>query len=242
MDDPDLRGLIDEAWRQHRSALREPWLVKPSAPVLFFGDLDAFRTSRLRVLTVALNPSDHEFPASEPFLRFPGAEASERADSYVAALSGYFGREPYWSWFAFYEEALRGMGVSYCGAPDGTALHTDVGSPLPTEPTWSKLGQETTSVLQAGGQPLWHRLTDYLEPDIVLWSTAHHWLDLIEFDGLGEWRTLIEFTRKQDGTPRQTPVRALSRIYGLSGGKRSLFVFAPAQIKPLGELSHVQKR
>ena len=134
------------------------------------------------------------------------------------------------------------MGTSYFGASDGTALHTDIGSPLPTDPTWSRLGPDVTAALQADGQPLWHRLTNYLEPGIVLWSTARHWLDLIEFDGLGQWRTLIEFTRKQDGTLRKRSFTAMSRSYGLSGGRRSLFVFAPAQVKPLGDLSHPQKR
>ena len=48
-----------------------PSRVSPSIPISFFGDLHAYFSSRVRVLTVGLNPSLHEFPADSPFRRFP---------------------------------------------------------------------------------------------------------------------------------------------------------------------------
>ena len=194
------------------------------------------------MVTVALNPSSLEFPPGDPCCRFPGISTPGDVDSYIGALSGYFHREPYSSWLGFYDEALQGIGVSYYGALSGTALHTDIGSPLATDPTWSRLDRDMTSSLEADGRPLWHELAGYLQPDVVLWSTARRHLDLIEFRGLADWEPLIAFTHKKDGTPRKAPFKAMSRTYKLSGGKRSLFLFAPAQVKPIGALSHPQKR
>ena len=134
MSEASLTALVDEAWRQHTVASGESWLVEPSAPILFFGDLTAFQTSEIRVVTVALNPSRLEFPPGDPFLRFPGISTRGEVDSYIGALGGYFHREPYRSWFGFYDEALQGVGVSYYGAPSGTALHTDVEA-HPSPPT-----------------------------------------------------------------------------------------------------------
>ncbi len=60
------------------------------APVLYFGDLAAYRTSPLRVLTVGLNPSDREFPEQAPCNRSPGAAAGL---SYLSSLDAYFHHE-----------------------------------------------------------------------------------------------------------------------------------------------------
>ena len=55
--------LVAAAWRAYDAAAALPSRVTPAAPILFFGNLDAYRASLLRVLTVGLNPSHKEFPA-----------------------------------------------------------------------------------------------------------------------------------------------------------------------------------
>ena len=147
------------------------------------------------------------------------------------------------SWFNFYNEALRGMGTSYFDdAPQNVALHTDVGSPLATDPTWSKLPADISAALLDQGQLLWHDLVRYLRPHIVLWSTARRLLGLVDLPATSEWRDLVSFPRRKDGTLRRKPFVAQARSYLLPSGERPLFVFAPAQVKPLGDLSHPQKR
>ena len=37
------------------------FVVKPSIPIVWFGDMDKYLTSTPRILTVGLNPSDQEF-------------------------------------------------------------------------------------------------------------------------------------------------------------------------------------
>ena len=71
VESSSLAGLAEEAWRSFERAAPLRSRVSPAIPILFFGDHHAYRGSPLRVLTVGLNPSLEEFPAGEPFLRFP---------------------------------------------------------------------------------------------------------------------------------------------------------------------------
>lgn len=50
--------------------------VDPSIPILYFGDLTAYENSPKRIVTVALNPSNVEFPS--PSTRFPMAARWDR--------------------------------------------------------------------------------------------------------------------------------------------------------------------
>ena len=95
----EISNLILESWRIYRQFADQPFLVKPSIPILFFGDSDQYFSSELKVTTLGLNPSRVEFPEEDRFLRFSrarrvyprilqGAFYSE----YLQALNGYFRR------------------------------------------------------------------------------------------------------------------------------------------------------
>ncbi|MCY4651917.1 MAG: hypothetical protein OXC95_01990, partial [Dehalococcoidia bacterium] len=58
-----LGAVVDGAWRAFGNAAALDSRVSPAVPILFFGDLDAYYFSTIRVLTVGLNPSLHEFPS-----------------------------------------------------------------------------------------------------------------------------------------------------------------------------------
>jgi hypothetical protein len=98
-----LRELGHDAWEQHDRAERDslPHLVRPSIPILFFGDSVRFASSPRRVITVGLNPSREEFPRRAPLLRFPAAEgrSARDPDRYLASLDSYFRTGPYTGWF-----------------------------------------------------------------------------------------------------------------------------------------------
>ena len=215
------------------------------APILFFGDLDAYRESPLRALTVGLNPSLREFPAGEPFRRFPLAsdDAGRKPSRYLAAMSAYFRSDhhPYRFWFNAFEPLLQGMGASYYPDSASTALHTDICSPVATDPTWSKLGASDQKPLEADGGPLWHGLLAELRPHIVALSVAKKHLERIEFAPMDEWKTVHVFTRTASGALRSQPYEVRARRYEV-GGEPSLFVFGRAATKPFGLLSDVHKR
>lgn len=240
MKDSKLLTLVKEARQLYEANSGSSWLVAPAAPVLFFGDLSGYRVSQPRIATVALNPSLHEFPKGRPFRRFRGADSPDDA-SYLAALQGYFRTDPYDSWFGFYEQALLGMGASYYGRSETVAVHTDICSVLPTNPTWSQLGDSIQQRLAETGIPLWHRLIDCIEPDILLWSTARKWLRRIEFQPLTGWERIASFHSTKGGKPRQQPIALETRWFELSDGAPMLVAYAQPAQKPLSRLSHAQK-
>ena len=236
--------LVEQAWRAFDRAARLPVRVTPAAPILFFGDLDAYWTSPLRILTVGLNPSLSEYPDDEPFRRFPlldGGIRDRKPDRYLAAMSSYFSADPLCRWFRAFEPLLKGAGSSYYqGKAASTALHTDICSPVATNPTWSKLEPDDRGHLEAAGRPLWHSLVAVLRPQVVALSVAKSHLAHIAFEPITEWKTVHAFERKSNGELRSQPYEVRIRWYE-AGGERSLFVFGQAANTPFGLLTDKQK-
>ena len=236
-----LSEQVALAWHAFDRAAGCSWCVTPAAPILFFGDLDTYRASPLRILTVGLNPSRKEFPAAEPFQRFPLAESNREPSRYLDAMSAYFFTDPYRGWFNAFEPLLNGMRASYYGGGASRALHTDICSPVATDPTWSGLDTADRAALQADGVPLWHMLLGELRPQIVAISVAQAHLKRIEFVPRTNWKFIHAFERKADGALRSRPYEIRARWYDI-GGERSLFVFGTAALKPFQLLADCQKR
>ena len=212
--------------------------VRQAVPILFFGDLDAWLKSPLRVLTVGLNPSRREFPEEEPFCRFPLAAGTRgRAPSrYIKAMSAYFHTDPYCGWFNSYERLLNGMDASFYGDRTSSALHTDICSPVATDPTWSRLGKTDRDALEHDGHPLWHSLLEELRPQIVVFSIARKYLARIAFEAKTDWEVIHCVREKVDGSLRRRPYNVEARWYNVGGGQ-SLFAFGTAAQTPFGSLS-----
>ena len=250
--DATLVQAVAQAWRAFDRA-NEPngplSDVPSSAPILFFGDLNAYRGSPLRVLTVGLNPSWQEFPAEDPFRRFPllaedpGRKREPRR--YLDAMSAYFCTDPYRRWFSSFEPLLNGLGASYYAGTASTALHTDICSPVATNPTWSQLSKAHPAVctaLETDGGPLWHLLLEALRPQIVTLSVARRHIDRIRFPPTTErWKAIHTFERTGNGATRSRRYEVRARWYGVDR-ERSLFVFGPAAQTPFGLLADAQKR
>ena len=238
-----IEKAVALAWGAFERAATLPSRVSPAAPVLFFGDLAAYQASRLRVLTVGLNPSLHEFPPDSPFRRFPLAEGVTPLgpDIYLRALSAYFSISPYRRWFRSFEPLLNGAESSYYSGATSTALHTDICSPVATNPTWTRLDKATQSALEADGGPLWHTLLAALRPHLVALSVAYRHLSRIKFAPLSEWEVVYTSTRTGRGSPRAQPYEACARWYDV-GGEPSFFVFGRAAQTPFGLLNAGQKR
>ena len=238
-----LSEQVARAWQAFDRAAGCSWCVTPAAPILFFGDLDAYRASPLRVMTVGLNPSLHEFPGGLPFRRFPLAEGNRGREPsrYLAAMSAYFRTDPYRGWFNAFEPLLNELAASFYEGAASTALHTDICSPVATDPTWSRLDKADHAALEADGGPLWHMLLEELRPQIVAISVANDHLKRIEFVPRSDWKIIHTFGRKADGGPRSRPYEIRTRWYDVVG-ERSLFVFGTAALKPFQLLADCQKR
>lgn len=238
-----LSEHVARAWQAFDHFAGRSWCVTPAAPILFFGDLRLYRASPLRLLTVGLNPSLHEFPADEPFRRFPLAEGciARKPPRYLDAMSAYFRTDPYRRWFSTFEPLLHGMEASYYEGRASTALHTDICSPVATNPTWSKLDENVCSALAADGSALWHMLLEELRPQIVALSVARAHLKRIKFAPMTNWEVIHVFGRTASGELRSRPYEICTRWYDV-GGERSLFMFGAAAQMPFGTLAADQKR
>ena len=247
-----LRDLAARAWEQHRLADTAglPHLVRPAIPILFFGDSVGYVESSLKVITAGLNPSREEFPREDPLRRFPGfsnpgSGGEPDLRGYLAALNGYFtpSADPYKAWFnPSFEEILRGMDASYYDVAESTALHTDLCSPLATNPTWTGLTYAEQTALQHDGLTLWHDLVEQLQPDVVLLSIRRELLREIAFRPVEELRVVFTVLETRTGSMRKAPYRIEAVRRRLASGKEPLFVFGRASQTPFGSISGEDKR
>jgi hypothetical protein len=236
---PQILDLAVAAWQIHAGiATEQDGAVRPSMPILFFGDLARYEASRLRVITVGLNPSDEEFPHDDPWSRFPGG-AQLTADEldqtfltrYVDELSRYFEVTPYRRWFdRSFEPLLRGIDASYYPHAANVALHTDIASPVPTNPTWSELSPARRA-LHHGGAALWRRLADLLAPDLIVVSVAREHLAAISTSPFSEWGELTRVDRERPF------VVSTTRMPVADGRKSAVVVFGRCTNVPFGSVS-----
>jgi hypothetical protein len=235
----DLEELVGKSWTAFKAVAEQPFVVRPSVPIPFFGDSGQYFASELKVLTVGLNPSKQEFPKENPFLRFPLAAplADEsvpyRPSNHLQALDAYFRREPYAPWFGSMESILNGLNASYYNVQTNTALHTDLCSPIATDPTWSKLSKGERSKLEQDGHSLWHLLVDLFEPDIILISIAKRYFEQIRFP--------CDVPQVIWELRRTNPYSVVGKWLRLTRDKASLVVFGRAANKPFGTVSRADK-
>ena len=229
-----LSAVVDKAWGSFEAAASLESRVYPALPILFFGDLDAYEkldeNLGRRVLTVGLNPSNKEFHACAPYQRFPLAERfplDQDQNRYLDALSAYFRTHPYEEWFKHFEPLLEGMDASYCECQSSSALHTDICSPVATDPTWNDLDPDDQDVLMNDGVSLWHDLLSVLRPDIVLLSVAQKHHKHIEFKQLKPEQPVRTFKRSSNGKPRR-PYKVCGRWYDVNQNDKKPWLFKPA--------------
>ena len=243
--DAKIIELVHEAWRAMAQFAEEPFIVKPSIPILFFGHSPRYFSSPLKVVTLGLNPSGVEFPEQDRFLRFrkaqhldPGVQDEKFVSTYLDALNGYFQsppNHPYKPWFNSFEPILQGLECSYYGGATNTALHTDICSPLATSPTWSRLSSDVQSRFMEPGSRLWHSLIEWLSPDVIIASVARSHLSRISFARAANWQVIHTVDRDN---PYKVELSSLRR----PDGKNTYLAFGKAANTPFGTVSNVDKR
>lgn len=238
--DERLRDLICDSWKAYKKAEGEAYLVQPSIPILFFGDSEKYFSSKVKVITVGLNPSRCEFPEEDRFQRFaaaryvsPSTLEGAMYDAYVESLNEYYRQDPY-NWFDCYEYLLRGLDCSYHGTALNTALHTDICTPLATDPTWSGLPPIAQGSLIGSGRDIWHTLVKWLSPDLIIASVAREHIREIRFRALGPSSVVHSIARR---TPYTVEITKLE----LGDGKITNLVFGQAAQKPFGTVSNIDK-
>jgi hypothetical protein len=181
-----LIELMKKSINHYNNFKRYEWVVKPAIPILFFGNLIDYLNSEVKIITVALNPSDKEFPESEHRFSFESNKLNQDdALKTLETLSNYFEFNPYNNWFNKHtERILNELDASYYlkKSIKNRALNTDLCTPLATRPTWSKLKvklkqeKETLNLLMKEGFQIWLDLMKILKPNIILISVAKDYL------------------------------------------------------------------
>lgn len=208
-------------------------------PIHWFGDRVAYNRSKIRIVTVGLNPSDKEFRNNnrESFnigLRFQDYEEK----GLKAVYNNYFEYNPY-SWFKSFECILNGLDASYYsekGMPN-RVLHTDICSPWATDPTWSKLpNQEKKNLMEnEHGFEQWKQLIRQLKPDIILFSIPEEYIKKLDLEN--ERSVFVTISNDKKGVPRKKSVVIEKGVYG-----RSLAIFGRTWNVPFGALGEDQKK
>ena len=207
--------ILDELWTHFNNYKDEDWVTKNSIPILFFGNINKYIESQTKIITVAKNPSHNEFP--DKIKRFEtDINLLKNNEKYLNTLSQYFKQNPLTEWFNSFEKLLQYLNASYYEdnypsnsgntfdwkPKENIVLHTDICSPLSTNPTWSlllKKNPNLKSELSKIGTLLWHKLIQILKPDIILLSAASYTREMVSKDLT--WENLIlpnEFKKKHE--------------------------------------------
>ena len=88
----EKNALLKDALIYYNMYSELDFIVKPSLPILYFGDINAYFNSNFKVITAALNPSDAEFKefknSSPSYIRFP--EYDNTIETLQSSLNNYF--------------------------------------------------------------------------------------------------------------------------------------------------------
>lgn len=179
MEEKDIMQIIDEFYNDflNKKSLQYVQSAKTSLPIVWFGNLDKYFSSKIRILTIGLNPSNNEF-TEERFLGVASAFETHDNQAVFDGLNKYFTFNPYKDWFIAYERVLNrsNWNATYGGKVSRNlwaknyAIHIDYFSAIATNPTWSKLDNVARVKLQR--IDLFDKLFEILRPDIVLFSTS----------------------------------------------------------------------
>lgn len=233
------KTLLNRSLEYYNSNKAKRFIVSPSLPILFFGDIESYNNSDFKVVTVGLNPSNTEFRLNRTdiysYERFP--DFNNDYFSLEKSLCNYFKKKPYRRWFNSYEPYLNGLGCSYYPEnPHNKVLHTDICSPLATDPTWSKISNQEKDYLFRDGFELWKDTIYELNPDLIIISTRLEYVNKLDPKKI---ETLYTIDKKKDGTKRR-PFNL--ELYRFSLVNRSFpLIYGEPKNTPFGSVSTIDK-
>lgn len=135
-----------------------PFIIQPSIPIVWFGDLDKYLNSKRKILTVGYSPSNKEFDGK----RFD-TRNYENADNLAKTLNEYFKKQPHLEYFCKFENVLRKLNASYWeNAFSFSAIHINMYTAIATETEAQRK--------QIQRMDLFKKLLKTLSPDVIITS------------------------------------------------------------------------
>lgn len=164
-----IKAYIEDFIQKNNNKDLNQYIVKNSIPVIWFGDIEKYKYSKKKIITIGLNPSNDEFIEDRfKIINFADRDMNKNIDSLKNTLNVYFHNNPYKLWFSRGEHVLNAFDASYYDKFNNTAIHIDIYTAIATNPTWGKLNKNIKEKLQR--TDLFNMLLDYLNPDIILVS------------------------------------------------------------------------
>ena len=122
----DIMSLIENVFNEFMRSDFTNCIVPFSIPIIWFGDVESYFKSRLKVITVSLNPSNNEFGNTKKDIayttkfRFPDFDGT--SNTLYNAYNNYFKSNPYNSWFkASFKSTLKSFSASFYGDEENIA-------------------------------------------------------------------------------------------------------------------------
>ena len=187
---PDISATVDEllerafarAWDEWDRARAWPAggveVPEDSAPVLWFGNRNAYQATQQRVLTLGVNPGPFTFPPGDRWAGVPALAAVAGAERRALAACGQafdaypVASLPHHTWFHTWNPLIEPLGASWSGAAGhDTPLHVDL-SPIATDSVFSQLDPAFATDLRARGMDILEPLMDALAPRITVASVS----------------------------------------------------------------------
>ena len=233
-----------EAWSYFKSIdTQASGIIDHSIPIIYLGNYDAYKKSKIRIITMGLNPSKKEFPEDNAFSRFYQVEkiydqkklSLHQAKTYLDSLNIYFEYNSN-NWFDNFDPILNAMNASFYPGYMNTVLHTDLYSPLVTSESWSKYQKNTdpsiVNELIQKGLEMWHHLADILQPDIILTSVGESNSAEILNGREVPWTRFKVFDKTSKGKTRKKPFEVHCTVANLPSGKKCLVASGMNNVLP----------
>lgn len=242
----DINKLLKKCEEHYETYKYKKYIIEPSIPILFFGDIDEYFSSKIKIVTAATNPSDREFKSNLnsdlSFFRFPQQKLN---DNNYTALKNYF-KEYAYDWFdKSFEPILNGIKSSYYSNTgfSNRAIHTDICSPLATTKKWSKLNNNEANQLKKVGQEIWKELIGIMQPDILLTSVQKSIkVQMLGVSGTLFWDSKSNAERnnhedlRENNEPRIQPYKVYINDYLLKSGKKTKVIYGRGNQYPFMDL------
>ncbi len=162
----ELTNVLQEYISDFLKKRNFSYVVKPSIPIVWFGDIEEYNESPKKVVTVGINPSLSEFEKKR--FNIVDLECENAVDELVNTLNLYFKDNPY-DWFNNFEKVLSTLDASYYEKKaTNTAIHIDIYSAIATNPIWRYLSDGEKKDIQR--TDLFKKLLNLLDPDIIVFS------------------------------------------------------------------------
>lgn len=186
-----IDNLINQCWCDYQKLKSMPCVLNDAIPILWFGNMEKYFNSKKRIITIGLNPSDKEFKdndfdRNQVCLRFPKADKIKNQSIlypndiklYKDAMNEYFEIMPY-KWFSQHEKALNCLDASYKLSTDyhSIALHIDIESSIPTDPTWGKICEKSKNIIRnVSNINFYEELIKILKPDVIIAALGEQYI------------------------------------------------------------------